>query len=389
MRALYGLEPPIPRRYLRRTLAGGYVCYPFPGRPVLYGRQYVIPRNPRTRPQVRMRKLLGALSRDWFALLTPPQRDAWNLYARKANRRWGRAWTDRARQLRRCPPHTWTDADRQILRRCRFGYRPLSGQQLYVKLNSVLGRIGRAKLLWPPPLPVPFQPSPVEGLRIRWAAAGQVGTPRRGVRSSEQAPAPNPNPNQPPRQNVRPPAQQSRLRIELVLARPVKGDLLVFASAPCSAGWSKLRHPVYLGLLPAPHHGISDITALYLARFGALTPNQQVFIRTRLHRHGWEIATADHSALVPPNPLPIHTPGYIPPHTPCTRETGPSPAIYAPRPHPGLSPAALGLRTSAFGFRHPSPRGHSVCSLPSHLNSRPFRARPRRKSHCRQLWRGG
>ena len=143
--------------------------YPYPGRPVLYGRRYVIPRNPHTRPQVHMRQLLGALSRDWFALLTPPQRDAWNLYARKVNRRWGQAWTDRARQLRRCPPHTWTDADRQILRRCRFGYRPLSGQQIYVKLNSVLGRIGRAKLLWPPPLPRPFQPSPVqEACAIRW-----------------------------------------------------------------------------------------------------------------------------------------------------------------------------------------------------------------------------
>ena len=131
-----------------------------------------------------------------------------------------------------------------------------------------------------------------------------------------------------------------------------------------------MRHPVYLGLLPAPQRGISDITALYLARFGALTPNQQVFIRTRLHRHGWEIATADHSALVPPKPSPIQTPGYIPPHTPCTRETALSPAIYAPRRHPDLSLTA------------DRPR------CPQFVSIREIRVCPRRKSHWRHLWRG-
>jgi hypothetical protein len=70
-----------------------------------------------------MRRLFGALAKDWFALLTPPQREAWNLYARRIHRRW------------------------------RPGRRTLTGQQAYLKLNSVLGRIGRPPLLWPPPQP--------------------------------------------------------------------------------------------------------------------------------------------------------------------------------------------------------------------------------------------
>jgi len=79
------------RRALRRDLRRGYplVWYQAPlGRGAVYSRAYVIPRNPRTPPQVRMRRLFGALAQDWFARLTPPQRDAWNLYARRIHRRW-------------------------------------------------------------------------------------------------------------------------------------------------------------------------------------------------------------------------------------------------------------------------------------------------------------
>jgi len=99
-----------------------------------------------------------------------------------------------------------------------------------------------------------------------------------------------------------------RLRLELVLHRRVKCDLLLFGSAPCSAGWSTMRRPVYLGLLPVPKEGVHDITALYLARFRAPGPNEQVFIRSCQQRHGWESAPQDHSALVPPKPAPLPPP---------------------------------------------------------------------------------
>ena len=247
----YNYDPRFTRRELRCDLrqGGSAVWYHAPvGRWAVYGRAYVIPRNPRTPPQVRMRHLFGALAKDWFARLTQPQRDAWNLYARRIHRRW------------------------------RPGHRTLTGQQAYLKLNSVLGRIGRPPLLWPPPQPAPFRPNPVQELRLRWDAG--------------------------------------RLRLELLVAPRPKGDFLLFASAPCSPGWSRMRRPVFLGLLPTPADGVSDITALYLARFPAPAPNQQVFIQTRQHRHGWEGPAATHSALVPPKsgaPLPrptLRTPHY-------------------------------------------------------------------------------
>ena len=88
----------------------------------------------------------------------------------------------------------------------------------------------------------------------------------------------------------------------------VKGDLRLFASAPCSAGRSNLRHPVCLGLLPAPGQGVHDITALYLARFRAPRPNERVFICVGHHRHGWQSVPQDLSAIVPPMPAPLSQP---------------------------------------------------------------------------------
>jgi len=71
------------RRRLRRVKLGNFVPYSYPGRPhLIYVRRYVVPRNPRTPAQAHMRQLFGALSRDWLALLTPPQRDAWTAFAR-------------------------------------------------------------------------------------------------------------------------------------------------------------------------------------------------------------------------------------------------------------------------------------------------------------------
>ncbi len=138
----------LPRRRFGRVTPGNIVRYSYFGRPHLfYGRRYVVPRNPRTPAQLHMRQLFGALARDWLALLTPLQRDAWTAFARNYHRRWGAVWLDYARQLNLCSPHTLTAYHRRIARRWLVGGRPLTGQQAYVKVNSVLGRIGRPKLL--------------------------------------------------------------------------------------------------------------------------------------------------------------------------------------------------------------------------------------------------
>jgi hypothetical protein len=71
------------QRRLGRVKQANIVRYPCLGRPhLIYARRYVVPRNPRTPAQAHMRQLFGALSRDWLALLTPPQRDAWTAFAR-------------------------------------------------------------------------------------------------------------------------------------------------------------------------------------------------------------------------------------------------------------------------------------------------------------------
>jgi hypothetical protein len=295
-----------------------------------------------------MRQLFGALSRDWLGLLTQPQRDAWTAFARYYNRRVGAAWGDYARQLNRCCPHILTPDHRRIIRRWLLGSRPLSGQQAYVMFNSRLGRIGRPKLLWPPPPPLPFRPNPVQDVRIRWDAG--------------------------------------RLRLELVLQHRVKCDLLVFGSAPCSAGWSTMRRPVYLGLLPVPKEGVHDITALYLARFRAPGPNQQVFLRACQQRHGWQSAPQDHSALVPPQPAPSSPPNLNPNLNLAHRRAS----------HCALRPPHSALRTLPLLSRS-LPYPHTPCtrgtpfpraSATAGVRRRSCLACRRRKSHCRELWRG-
>jgi hypothetical protein len=336
------------RRRLGREKPANVVWYLYPGRPhLVYARRYVVPHNPRTPAQADIRQLFAALSRDWLALLTPPQRDAWTAFARNCHCRWGAAWLDYARLLNRCSPQTLTADQRHIIHRWPVGGRPLTGPQAYVKVNTVLGRMGRPKLLWPPPRLL-FRPNPVQEVRLRWDAG--------------------------------------RLRLELVLQHHVKGDLLVFGSAPCSAGWSTMRRPVYLGLLPLPREGVHDLTALYLARFRAPGPNQQVFLRTCQHRHGWQSAPQDYSALVPPKPAPRSPPdlnpdlnlacrrashcALRPPHS--ALRTLPLLSRSLPRPHP---PCTRGTR-----FPRPAATaGVRRCSLlPCH----------RRKFHCRELWRG-
>ena len=375
------------RRHLGRVKSANIVQYPYPGRPHLfYARRYVVPRNPRTPAQVHPRQLFGALARDWLGLLTPPQRDAWTAFARNYSRRWGAAWLDYARQLNYCWPQALTPFHRRLIRRLLVAGRPLSGQQAYVKFNSRLGRMGRPKLLWPPP-PVSFRPNPVQAVRLRWE------TVTADVSRPHLIPNPNLNPNLNRNPNPNPIPADVRLRLELVLKRPLKCDLLLFGSAPCSAGWSTMRRPVYLGLLPAPREGVHDITALYLARFRAPTPNEQVFIRSCQHRHGWESVPQDHSARVPSKPAPQSPPNLNPnlnlarrrashctlrpPHS--ALRTLPILSRSSPYPHPPCTRGTRFPRASATADR---PRGHQFVSI------REIRVCHRRKFHCRELWRG-
>ncbi|MEI6601658.1 MAG: hypothetical protein WCN21_14345 [Comamonadaceae bacterium] len=65
-------------------------------------------------------------------------------------------------------------------------------------------------------------------------------------------------------------------------------DIMVLGQAPCSAGRTKRRNVAYLGLLPTPRDGLSDITELYVARYGEPRPGEKVFVVTCQPKDGWE-----------------------------------------------------------------------------------------------------
>jgi hypothetical protein len=110
----------------------------------------------------------------------------------------------------------------------------LDGAQLFKKLNTVLRTCGRELLLDPPSLPT-FGPNPVVGFAIRQAKGGVALKVKvsRDVRWED---------------------------------RPALEDLMVYAWVPCNAGVDKNGLYVFIGLLPAPTRGESDITKLYLKK---------------------------------------------------------------------------------------------------------------------------
>jgi hypothetical protein len=95
---------------------------------------------------------------------------------------------------------------------------------------------------------------------------------------------------------------ENGVRLLLSVTGPVTEDIMVFGQAPCSAGRSKRRNVAYLGLLPAPENGMSDITDIYIARYGEPRPGERVFIVTRQQKDGWEEDDQETNGIVPEKP---------------------------------------------------------------------------------------
>jgi hypothetical protein len=161
--------------------------------------------------------------------------------------RLARAWVGLLTEKER---EAWNVAGPNVQSAKRLAKRgPLTGQQHFQGINSTRACLG-LDILRLPPAPVVF------GLNL----VGQLVITN----------------------------GDGRVRLLLRVTGLVAEDIMVFGQAQCSAGRTKRRNFAYLGLLPAPQNGLSDITDLYLARYGEPRPDEKVFIVTRQRKDGWE-----------------------------------------------------------------------------------------------------
>ena len=84
-----------------------------------------------------------------------------------------------------------------------------------------------------------------------------------------------------------------KITLKLRVPSPPAQHTLVQGPAPVRSGARCVQHFPFLGLLPAPADGWSDITELYVARHGVPKVGMAVWIRTCLHIDGWTDALAE------------------------------------------------------------------------------------------------
>jgi hypothetical protein len=183
---------------------------------------------------------------------TPVQLRMRALLARIAAR-W-RTLTDEQRAL-------WIAIAREVLSRSRTGQSgALTGCQLFTKINFNLAIVGEEQVTEPPPRPR-FRKNPVGALTIT---------------------------------NTR-----AKIALKLKVSGTPAQPIIVLGYPPVSGGVSFARDFTILGLLPVPVGGVSDITELYVARYGVPPVGKRLLIRTRQQIDGWEDLPEQTTAIVP------------------------------------------------------------------------------------------
>ena len=158
----------------------------------------------------------------------------------------------------------WMLAGAQVMSHPRLAQKgPLTGQQFWQAISSVRDLVGLPETLEVPVRPV-FSPSNVGRLVIENGADGA--------------------------------------RLYLEVAGELNEDVMVFGQEPCSRGRYKRRNVSYLGLLPPPIGGRSEITHLYKAKFGEPRPGQKIFLVTCQEKDGWKGLDQETSATIPERP---------------------------------------------------------------------------------------
>jgi hypothetical protein len=136
----------------------------------------------------------------------------------------------------------------------------LSGCQLFIKINCARAALGLGRFDDPPEVPK-FEANPVGDLAIT--------------------------------------NTDGAIALTLSVSGTLCEHTVVFGAAPCSAGKYFVRHFNILGFLPEPVGGVSDITDLYVARYGVPRAGTRVCIRTQQHINGWDDLPKQTSAIVP------------------------------------------------------------------------------------------
>jgi hypothetical protein len=91
--------------------------------------------------------------------------------------------------------------------------------------------------------------------------------------------------------------------LKLGVPKAPAGHTLVFASPPCPAGRRVCRDCRFIGLLPAPEGGESEVTEMYLRKFGYIPAGSRIFIQTWQQVDGWRAPfPTQTTAIVPGKP---------------------------------------------------------------------------------------
>jgi len=78
-----------------------------------------------------------------------------------------------------------------------------------------------------------------------------------------------------------------KITLKLRVPSPPAQYALVQGAAPARTGVRCVQHFPFLGLLPPPTDGWSDITELYVARYGVPKAGTAIWIRLCQHIDGW------------------------------------------------------------------------------------------------------
>jgi hypothetical protein len=202
----------------------------YPGRNGLIRRTKVTPKNPNTSAQIAQRSILRQCAMA-YDQLTDVQQAAWIVAAAAQKSR----------------PTLGQSG-------------PLTGLQLYVKVNAALMTIGAATVSAPPALPAPVN-LPVTGFVI--TNTGDV------------------------------------VALKLTTSDAPPDGTMLWGCAPEKSGVRRVIGPRYLGTLDSPANGGVDITTPYTGRFGVPPVGSRVFVQVNTNDSGYEGLRHTFSARVP------------------------------------------------------------------------------------------